>query len=593
MMHLKIALRIGTKTLVPICEITILWRNCQQCIRFLKYRRATLPLPAPFMSAAMGEWPFEFPLEQPKGSYDKEALEKVMRKTPALWPKLNKTSAHTALATDFSAGDVGRAITLLQFWVDATRGYISRPQHLPLRGSCNYNGISCYADSLLMAMFSRMNNFEPLLYQQQFDSHATEVLAVWLRLFVNLLRNGELLTADIVRGLLEAAEKAGWHDLEHQQDAVEFFGFITEKLRMPLLNLKVNIAHGGREAAEDDHKSVLEQVLYLPVPGGSEDPPIPLEACLEEYFSNAVSVSRYLDPIQSPPQPQDLSQQAKRSRSYSIVSTTTPNLPYRRPTAVLENDELPSYSALYGVDSPALDVKRSLWTPENEMNLPAWMFLQLMPFYAENQGPSADNLEARQVAQHFKKSRPILGLCLKRYSWDMEGRATRNSRTVVVPENIHLPSFVADDSDQERVFGNFKLELESAIFHRGDSINSGHYVAVVGDSPRSNWRSLSRPGSQPTSPELTSQDTRERQWLLFDDMAPVGEKVKSKKFSEVFDAECPYFLFYRMVALDEPNPEPLTKPEHSKPKRKKMFFRRQHRNENYAEFYREEKCTLQ
>lgn len=546
------------------------------------------------MSATMGELPFVFPLVQPKGPYERDALDIVMTKGLALWPKLDRQSAQTALSTDFSAGDTGRAITLLQFWLDATHGYISRPQPLPLRGACNFNGISCYADSLLMAMFSRMNNFEPLLYQQQFDEYPTEVFATWLRLFVNLLRNGELLTSDIVRGLLEAAKKAGWYDVDHQQDTAEFFGFITEKLRMPLLNLKVNIAHGGREDAEDDHKSVLEQLLYLPVPGGSNDPPLPLEACLEEYFSDTVSVSRNLDPIQGPSQSAGPSKPAKRSRSYSIVSTTTPSLPGRRSMANLEKgDELPTYTALYGTESPALDVKRSLWTPENEMNLPAWMFLQLMPFYAENQDSTVNNLEAQQVAQHFRKARPILGLCLKRYSWDLNGEAIRNSRRIVVPENIYLPSFVADDSDRDQVFGNFKLELESAIFHRGKDIHSGHYVAVVGETPKPNRRSTWM-GSQPTSPELSGLESGTRQWLLFDDMAPVGEKVKPQSFSDVFDNECPYLLFYRMVALDEPPPEPLTKPANSKPKKKKNFFRRTHKDDHdYAEYYRQEKCTLQ
>lgn len=78
----------------------------------------------------------------------------------------------------------------------------------------------------------------------------------------------------------------GWEEAlsNQQQDPSEAFAFITDTLQLPLLTVKVDIAHGGKEAAEDDHKFISERLLNLSLPAPeNSDPnvPIPLEACLE------------------------------------------------------------------------------------------------------------------------------------------------------------------------------------------------------------------------------------------------------------------------------------------------------------------------
>lgn len=79
-----------------------------------------------------------------------------------------------------------------------------------------------------------------------------------------------------------------------QQDASELFTFITGKLELPLLTMKVDLFHTGKEEANDDHKFVNERLLEIPIPPDPEDgSTITLEDCLELYFNNRVEVKRY------------------------------------------------------------------------------------------------------------------------------------------------------------------------------------------------------------------------------------------------------------------------------------------------------------
>lgn len=72
------------------------------------------------------------------------------------------------------------------------------------------------------------------------------------------------------------AEAAG----RDQQDVSEAFNHITDKLQMPLLTLKMDLAHGGKEAVDDDHRFIFERLLSISLPP-DEGKPILLEECLE------------------------------------------------------------------------------------------------------------------------------------------------------------------------------------------------------------------------------------------------------------------------------------------------------------------------
>jgi hypothetical protein len=97
--------------------------------------------------------------------------------------------------------------------------------------------------------------------------------------------------------LQDALAKCGWEDaaLVRQQDASEAFTFITGALELPLLTLKMDIYHTGREDEEDDHKFVNERLLEVAIPEQPEGGHVvTLEDCLETYFNNRIEVKRYL-----------------------------------------------------------------------------------------------------------------------------------------------------------------------------------------------------------------------------------------------------------------------------------------------------------
>lgn len=75
---------------------------------------------------------------------------------------------------------------------------------IKLLGAENRNGVTCYLDALLFAMFARLDCFEAILYNS-FDDEPRQNLSVLLRLWVNLLRSGKLITTDFVGFFLSLA----------------------------------------------------------------------------------------------------------------------------------------------------------------------------------------------------------------------------------------------------------------------------------------------------------------------------------------------------------------------------------------------------
>ena len=69
---------------------------------------------------------------------------------------------------------------------------------IKLLGAVNRSGVTCYLDALLFAMFARLGSFEVMLYET-FEDPNKRKLAILLRLWINVLRAGKLITVDIVR----------------------------------------------------------------------------------------------------------------------------------------------------------------------------------------------------------------------------------------------------------------------------------------------------------------------------------------------------------------------------------------------------------
>lgn len=164
-----------------------------------------------------------------------------------------------------------------------------------ITGADNRQKVTCWLDALLFAMFFKPTVFEALLYHEYTDDPRRRLVAV-LRLWVNLLRSGKLITIDVTRHLQEAMCACGWNEaaMLKQQDASEAFVFLTDKLELPLLTLKTDLFHSGRED-NDDHKFITERLLDVAIPDDApKDGVVSLERCLEEYFNNKVEVKRDL-----------------------------------------------------------------------------------------------------------------------------------------------------------------------------------------------------------------------------------------------------------------------------------------------------------
>lgn len=487
------------------------------------------------------------------------------------------------LKSPFTQGDLIRTFHLIRFFQLSCQGlFITNSPidkfncYIKYVGAENWGNVMCYLDSLLFAMFSTLESFEPILFISNYhlnnpNRYLISQLSAMLRVYVNMMRSGNLITTDITMQLCDLMAKLGFPEaISHkQQDAAALFEFLTEVLSMPLLTFKVDIKHGGKFSKDDDVKISKERILFVSVPdvdeqlnllkelegindssekdensstpstlSNTDDSPenkisknspqveptddILLEECLEHYFNNSISVKRELE---------------RRATLESGRKSMIPE--YGIVTEANDDRDRLSYSStakIFGINegirtrSSTLSIWSNADNSNNskEVSLPAWMFLKLLPFYTDINDVDGTARNSKE----FVNRRPVLPICLKRYSFDaFKVKANRSRRRVIIPPIINLPDFVADDDDSS--VDLFKLILESAVFHRGTSINLGHFV------------SASRKSYSNT--DLSNEEATNATWYFFDDMNSKGRAIE-KSFDEIFSKEWPYMLFYRLVA---------------------------------------------
>lgn len=500
-----------------------------------------------------------------------------------------ESNVQYALRAQASQGDPEAAFKLLMLLEDTYEGLV-KPYDPDVRliGAVNREAVTCYLDALLFAMFARLDSFEAMLYDI-FEDAKRKRLAGLIRLWVNMLRTGRLITTDITKHLQEALADCGWADAIRlkQQDPSEAFTFITGQLELPMLTLKMDMHHAGKEDPQDDHKFVNERLLEVaildrPMEGNAV---ITLEDCLEHYFNNRIEVKRHMEnqrrnTLKSAQafdnsRIEDASKVEKESGAHievaavpltpvtqSAVQTPFAETPSPWPKMASPAEMLrPSFGrkrqdsifsqrkvqVLEGVElersrtDASQDPAARKMSTRTEVLMPAWQFFKLLPWYAENMPTS----EA-QVAAHFANKRPVLGICLKRYSYTNTGEARRLDTYVDIPLEIAVPYFVSDEhlQDEGSLVGNFSLMLQSVVCHRGVSVHSGHYVCL------SRGRA---PNAQPsrTSVELSRDlsDDTEDAWLRFDDLAK--ERITYVDIHEALKRETPYLLFYQVCPIAE------------------------------------------
>ncbi|KAL6706717.1 hypothetical protein ACN47E_005259 [Coniothyrium glycines] len=479
--------------------------------------------------------------------------------------------------------DLDKAYDLLVLANESIEGELKDYNpNVTMLGAVNRNMVTCYLDALLFAMFARLDSFEAMLYDN-FDDEPRKKLAAVLRLWVNLLRTGQLIKVELTKHLQDSLATCGWEEAAEicQQDASEAFTFITGALELPLLTLKMDIYHTGREDKEDDHKFINERLLEVAIPEQAEVEPghvLTLEDCLETYFNNRIEVKRFLQrrntavSVKSkesneeaffdrdPEKSEILHVETVELSGPETPITATPTtfgpstpLSASRPTMegrrradsiftqrqihkspdVAKFDEKKHLEDM--LDNSSRGRPRSASLLRKEILMPAWQFFSLIPWYTDNV-PKSD----AQVAAHFSVKRPVLGICLKRYTMTPHGAPKRLNTYIDVPLEIGLPHFISDDrmQDEGPLFGNFKLVLQSVVCHRGVSVDSGHYIALV----RADCH------DRPSAADLDVAENAGA-WLRFDDLS--NQRVSKVDIKTALKEESPYLLFYQVQPINE------------------------------------------
>jgi len=130
-----------------------------------------------------------------------------------------------------------------------------------------------------------------------------------------------------------------------------------------------------------------------------------------------------------------------------------------------------------------------------------------------------------------------------------DGLPKRQNTYIDIPDVLRLPNFMLDDDErvEEDPHGfstGYKLVLQSVVCHRGDSLQSGHYIALARVNPKlltENRR------CDPDPPP----DYEEDQWVKFDDLCVESRVSYVDDIRQALKDEMPYLLFYQIVPTVE------------------------------------------
>ncbi|CAJ0922878.1 2652_t:CDS:10 [Entrophospora sp. SA101] len=335
--------------------------------------------------------------------------------------------------------DVSEVANYYKSLADAEEGLIADVKKgVIMTGSENDRSTSCYIDSLLFAMFARIQSFDGLLYMQAGETNA-KILQTHLRLFVNRLRTGELINEYMVK-VSSNIRMIDDYGRPTQEDSSELFLFLSYLYELPYLPLEMHLIHGAKRDPMDE-RVVTERMIQIAIPGEPKDEtPVTLEEALKAHFyDNSISgIKRKLLPE--------------------------------------ENVDLAGDEKTKG--------KIQLSIEQSEIPVTAWQVLKLLPFY------SASNEQDERIKvdqSYFPTTNLLLPLVLKRYGFNESLRPFRIKKNVYIPPFANFNLFVNSDAADEQPYKygidniHYKLKLRSVVCHYGESLYSGHYKGFTLD----------------------------------------------------------------------------------------------------------------
>ncbi|KAF4461095.1 hypothetical protein FALBO_12113 [Fusarium albosuccineum] len=407
-----------------------------------------------------------------------------------------------------------------------------------------------------------------------------------------------------------------------QQDTSEAFAFITETLQLPLLSLQVDLFHQGKKDKDDhkvvyerllnlavppdpeDRGIKLEDCLeeyfnaQVDVKRDSEDGK---KLGVDEKSQIETPTLKHRDTIRI------ITEERGEASTPLMMSPTTISPLERTPTAekgpilsdpdskikggdVPDDEEVGEVTTIEIVQESkppirgrstsviqrvVLDEQGRPSTPDNvtmlqkamrkgstvvkAVTIPAWQFFRLIPWHALASTEPRNNVE---VAMNFDQ-RPVVGICLKRYAMTESGHPKRHNTFIDIPDSLRLPHFMLADEPKTEEDSNvlnmdYKLVLQSVICHRGDSLQSGHYIAFARVAPKL-LKDNRRHNFDPPP------DYEEAQWVRFDDLQIENRVTYVDDIKQSLREEMPYLLFYQVVPMVEVAPPSVDETETEPP----------------------------
>nr|CAG8600177.1 4779_t:CDS:2 [Entrophospora candida] len=335
--------------------------------------------------------------------------------------------------------DVSEVANYYKSLADAEEGLIADVKKgVIMTGSENDRATSCYIDSLLFAMFARIQSFDGLLYMQAGETNA-KILQTHLRLFVNRLRTGELINEYMVK-VSSNIRMIDDYGRPTQEDSSELFLFLSYLYELPYLPLEMHLIHGAKRDPMDE-RVVTERMIQIAIPGEPKDEtPVTLEEALKAHF-------------------------------------------YDNSISGIKRKLLPEENVDLAVDEKTKG-KIQLSIEQSEIPVTAWQVLKLLPFY------SASNEQDERIKvdqSYFPTTNLLLPLVLKRYGFNESLRPFRIKKNVYIPPFANFNLFVNSDAADEQPYKygidniHYKLKLRSVVCHYGESLYSGHYKGFTLD----------------------------------------------------------------------------------------------------------------